>query len=277
MAKGMNNSRLLNNIMDGGWGQGFDNVYHNSGDPNSQNILVEGNIIFHAGVLAPYYKPAIQISQGYTTVRRNIIINPQSVAIEESLLYAGTNAYTLVYNNTFYNAGTCLFQSHNINQGGGNGNYAYSVLANNICYPLTGGNATDIYLSDSTQTNTHNDFLYVAGGIPYPNHAIITYDHDGRNALSGQPDCGSATNPNYSCQYPFPVSTADSLSAFPAGYNPPFSNNAPYSVDPLYVSPANFDFHLSSGSPLIGAGTVISDPQWSPPPGTWDIGAYGIP
>jgi hypothetical protein len=286
LIKGGYQNKWVDNIADGGWGQGFANVWDGTSDPQSGNNLLEGNVIFHAGYMPTYYKPAIQLSYGYNTVRRNIVMGSQ-VAVEESALEAGSDQNNLVYNNTFYtswpNGGSCWWQSHNNPVPP---SYGGSVFANNICYPLTAsGPEVTIYLSDQTQRITHNDYLYVSGatfsngilteGTPAPNQAIITYDQQNENAATQQADCGTG---NYSCQYPVTLLSADTKGALTSGnYNAPFSNNAAYSVVPTFVNPAAYDFHLTSGTPLIGGGLVISDPQFAVPAGTWDIGAYGIP
>jgi hypothetical protein len=47
-------------------------------------------------------------------------------------------------------------------------------------------------------------------------------------------------------------------------------------VVPQFVDEANLDFHLNSGSPLIGVGTSITDIGWGSSTGFTDIGAFGI-
>jgi uncharacterized protein (TIGR03437 family) len=47
-------------------------------------------------------------------------------------------------------------------------------------------------------------------------------------------------------------------------------------VPPQFVDEAHFDFHLNPGSPLIGAGTIVTDPQWGATGATTDVGAFGI-
>jgi hypothetical protein len=306
LAKGGYASGWLNNIMDGGWGQGWVNVYYASNYPLSGQNLIEGNINFHAGYMVSYYKPGFQFGQGHNTLRRNVVIGTQG-AVEETTEYAGDNKVNLVYNNTFYttwasggNFGWCFFQS-DYRTDYNPPTYGGSVFANNICYPLTSPGAGGFPgaqvltgMSDSTQTFTHNDFLYVSGptfsngiltaGTPAPNQAIITYDGEGYNAATQQTDCGF---PNGPCAYAVTVTSADTspLALMSGNYNPPFSNNGIYSAVPSFVNVAGYDFHLTGnggcGSDglhcLVGGGTVITDSQFPVSSATWDIGAYGVP
>ncbi len=61
-----------------------------------------------------------------------------------------------------------------------------------------------------------------------------------------------------------------------ANFAPPFDNNLALSTFglPSYVDPANMDFHLSPGSPLIHAGIAITDPNWPFTPATPNLGIY---
>jgi hypothetical protein len=245
---GCSYNRWLNNVMDGGWGQGWSVV---AGDNAvSEHNLVEGNFIYDVGQLVTFYKPSIQVSQGNTTVRRNVAVNGKSIALEESYLYGGTAANNLVYNNVFYDHPACFFQSAN----GGTSAYNNDIFANNICYKLS-KEATSIYLDNKTNQITHNDMLYVdANGRPRPDQAIITWNH----AAQG------------SYQYPQTLSYAEK------NYSPPFSHNKGLDVIPKFVDETNFDFHLTANSALIAAGTDVADEQWGSTDGTVDLGAFGI-
>ena len=245
---GCSYNRWLNNVMDGGWGQGWNVIYGDNAV--SEHNLVEGNFIYDVGQLVTFYKPSIQMSQGNNTVRRNVAVNGKSTALEESYLYGGTAANNLVYNNVFYDHPTCLFQSAN----GGTSAYNNDLFANNICYKLH-AKATDIYLNNTTNQISYNDILYVdANGRLRPNQAIIIWDH----AAQG------------SYQYPQTLSYAD------RNYSPPFSHNKGLDVIPKFVDEANFDFHLIANSSLIAAGTDVTDAQWGSTDGTVDLGAFGI-
>jgi len=245
---GCSYNRWLNNVMDGGWGQGWNVIYGDNAV--SEHNLVEGNFIYDVGQLVTFYKPSIQLSQGNNTVRRNIAVNGKSYALEESYLYGGTAANNLVYNNVFYDHAMCFFQSAN----GGPSAYNNDIFANNICYKLH-ARATNIYLNDTTNQIGYNDMLYVdANDRPRPNQAIIIWNH----AAQG------------SYQYPQTLSYAD------RNYSPPFSHNKGLDVNPKFVDETNFDFHLTVNGSLIAAGIDVADAQWGPTDGTVGLGAFGI-
>jgi hypothetical protein len=245
---GCSYNRWLNNVMDGGWGQGWNVVYGDNAV--SEHNLVEGNFIYDVGRLVTFYKPSIQLSQGNNTVRRNVAVNGKSTALEESYLYGGTAANNLVYNNVFFGHATCFFQSSN----GGISAYNNNIFVNNICYKLS-TQATNIYLDNKTNQISYNDMLYVdANGRPRPDQAIITWNH----AAQG------------SYQYSQTLSYADK------NYSPPFSHNKGLDVSPKFVDETNFDFHLIANSSLITAGTDVADAQWGSTDGTVNLGAFGI-
>ncbi|HMC62406.1 MAG TPA: hypothetical protein VKJ01_24635, partial [Candidatus Solibacter sp.] len=235
----------LNNVMDGGWGMGWEAVY------DSRHNLVEGSFIKDVGQLVTFYKPAIEVSEANNTVRRNVVVNAKSIALEVSALYGGSSvANTLVYNNTFYKPATCIFASHN----GGVAAYDHGVYSNNICYAFT-SHATDIYLGNKNSQISYNDILALdADGHPQPENRIIIWNHSAEGDF----------------QYPRTLVQAESL------YNPPFSHNKGLDVVPEFVDDASFDFHLAGGSPLAGAGTRIQDTEWGYPGGKVDLGAFGI-
>jgi hypothetical protein len=245
---GCSYNRWLNNVMDGGWGQGWNAVYGDNAV--SEHNLVEGNFIYDIGRLVSFFKPSIQLSQGNNTVRRNIVVNGKSSAVEESYLYGGTAANNLVYNNVFYNHDSCFFQSSN----GGITAYNNDVFVNNICDRLH-SLATNIYLDNTTNQISYNDLLYAdAAGKRQPTQPIIIWNHNAQGSY----------------QYPQPLSYAD------RNYSPPFSHNRGLDVNPEFVDEAHFDFHLMANSPLIGAGTEVMDAQWGSTDGTADLGAFGI-
>jgi hypothetical protein len=245
---GCSYNRWLNNVMDGGWGQGWNVIYGENAV--SEHNLVEGNFIYAVGQLVSFSKPSIQVSQGNNTVRRNVAVNGKSIALEESYLYGGTAANNLVYNNVFYDHAMCFFQSSN----GGTLAYNNDIFANNICYKMR-AEATDIYLDNKTNQINYNDMLYVdANGKPRSDQTIIIWNH----AAQG------------SYQYPQALSYADRV------YSPPFSHNKGLDVSPKFVNEANFDFHLLANSSLIAAGTNVADAEWGSTDGTVDLGAFGI-
>lgn len=243
--RGCSYNRWLNNIMDGGWGMAWEAI------DNSQFNLVEGSFIKDVGQLVSFYKPSIEVSHGHNTIRRNIAVNGKNVALEVSALNGGsTTAHSLIYNNIFYNVGSCYFQSHN----GGTAAYDNIIVANNICYKFPDA-ATDIYLGNTASQIVYNDFLSVdTNGKPQPNKEIIIWNHEAQSTY----------------QYPQTLAYADKT------YSPPFSHNKELATIPRFVDESELDFHLAVDSPLIGAGTEIVDRQWGSSRGLIDLGAFGI-
>src|SRR5207249_4673943 len=86
-------NRWLNNVMDGGWGQGWIGVY---GRGPADHNLVEGNIVKGVGQLSPVYKPAIQVSGANNTVRRNVVVSSKSWGLEVSSFDGGTAVRTRI-------------------------------------------------------------------------------------------------------------------------------------------------------------------------------------
>jgi hypothetical protein len=243
--RGCSNNRWLNNVMDGGWGMGWEAIQE------SKHNLVEGNFIKDVGQLVAFYKPAIEVSAADNTVRRNVVVNAKSNAIEVSALYGGDSVVNaLVYNNTIYKPGSCLFASHN----GGAPAYDHGVVSNNICYAFT-SHATDIYLGNTNSQISYNDILALdAEGHPQPEKRIVIWNHQAEGDF----------------QYPRTLAQADSL------YSPPFSHNKGLDVVPEFVDEAIFDFHLAAGSPLVAAGARIKDTAWGFPGVKVDLGAFGL-
>jgi hypothetical protein len=245
---GCSYNRWLNNVMDGGWGQGWNVIYGDNAV--SEHNLVEGNFIYDVGQLVTFYKPSIQLSQGNNTVRRNVAVNGKSAALEESYLYGGTAASNLVYNNVFYDHATCFFQSSN----GGASAYNNDIFSNNICYKMR-NQAMHFYTGNTTNQISYNNMLYVdADGRPRPDQPIIIWNHGAQGSY----------------QYPQTLSYAD------RNYSPPFSHNKGLDVIPRFVDETNFDFHLIANSSFIAAGTDVGDTQWGSTDGTADLGAFGI-
>lgn len=240
---GCRNNRWLNNVMDGGWGQGWIGV------AGATDNLVEGNLIKGVGQLAPVYKPAIEASGSNNTIRRNITVNTSSWALEVSA-FGGTASYNLIYNNVFYDSGGCYFQSSS----GGPMAYNHVLYANNICYGVR-ELAFRVYLGNLTNRNVNNDILSVtAAGKPLPERPAVIWFQLGGAAYESAKTIGIADR----------------------SYAPVFSRNRPLSVDPRFVDEASFDFHLSAGSPLLDAGIAIPGSMWGSTAGPVDLGAYGV-
>ncbi len=240
-------NRWLNNVMDGGWGQGWIGVY---GSGPADHNLVEGNFIKGVGQLTPAYKPAIQVSGAYNTVRRNVVVDTRRWALEVSSFEGGTASYNLIYNNVFYNSGGCYFQSSS------RGIRAYNnvVYANNVCYKIQDV-AFRIYLGNTTGRNTNNDILSVdAAGKLQPDRDFFVW-----NQLGG----GTYEN-------------GKSIAAAEQNYAPVFSRNKVLSVPPRFVDETNHDFHLAAGSRLLDAGIAITDAEWGSTAVPVDLGTYGI-
>ena len=238
---GCTGNRWLNNIMDGGWGHGWTNI------ANSGHNLVEGNVIKSVAQMLPYSKVGVQLSDSDTTIRRNVIIDSRSWAILNVSL-GDKAANNLVYNNTFYSPDGCYFQSST------RGVRAYfdDIFANNICYRVR-SLATEMYLGNTTNRIAANSILAVGvNGKPEPDKPIIVWNRDANG------------------EEPKPLAHADkSYGAF--------SRNKGLDVPPEFVDEARLDFHLSAGSPLIGAGIGIVDGEWGSTVGPIDLGAFGIP
>jgi hypothetical protein len=242
--EGCNYNRWLNNIMDGGWGMGWEAI------EKAERNLLEGSVIKDVGQLVGFYKPAIEVSAANNTVRRNVVIRSRQVAMEVSDLYNQGIHGVLVYNNTFYRPGSCYFQSRS----GGVAAYDGGVYSNNICYKIA-GNATDIY-QPNKNSEIANNSITVAGadGALKSDPPVIIWNHVAEGDF----------------QYPKTLHHADS------NYSPPFSHNKGLDVEAKFVAETRSDFHLVAGSPLIAAGKPIADQQWGGVTGKPDVGAFGI-
>ena len=233
----------VNNVMDGGWGQAWV-----AGWPGERN-LVEGNVVRAAGQLVPYFKPALQASQKNATIRRNVVIDSRSWALEVSSLGSGTASNDLIYNNTFYRPGGCYFQSASR----GWQSYYNNVLANNICYGIQ-DKATEIFVGNWTNRIVNNSLLGLdKAGKPQPDRPLIRWNL----SLGGA------------------YEEVKPLAAAEKTYRQQFSHNLERSVAPRFVDEAHFDFHLAADSALLGAGIGIADARWGSTAGAVDLGAYG--
>jgi len=235
-------NRWLNNVMDGGWGMGLEAIQGSTGN------LLEGSYIYHVGRGVPFYKPGVEISSAGNVVRRNVVVGSQSWSFEISALYGGDTVHGVsVYNNTGYQNAGWIFGSAN----GGLAAYDGVLVADNISFAE--GTATDIYQGNTTGQITFNSLATVDGaGAVDPAARVVIWNH----AAGGD------------FQYPKTVDFADT------NYAPPWSNNAPLVVDPLFVAVAANDYHLRAGSPMIGAGVLVVDSVWPSVSLSNDVGAF---
>ncbi|MEO8595742.1 MAG: tetratricopeptide repeat protein [Candidatus Solibacter sp.] len=236
-------NRWLNNVMDGGWGQGWIGV------EGAWDNLVEGNFIKGVGQIEPAYKPAIQVSGARNIVRRNVTAQTRSWALEVSA-FGGATSESQIYNNVFYDSGGCYFQSSQ----GGTSAYNHVTFANNICYRVR-DKAFQVYLGNQTNRNTNNTILSVnAAGKPLPDRPFVIWNQLGGGSFEADKS----------------IPTVDRT------YDPVFSRNRALLVLPRFVDEPNLDFHLATDSPLTDAGIAISNRRWGATEGAVDLGAYGL-
>lgn len=244
------NELWLNNVMDGGYGMMWEDVSYGQGN------LFEGNFGFYPGQLeAGIYKPGMEISGRDTTVRRNIIYKPKSYGLEISSLNNLDIPNFKAYNNIWYNSADSLcFWKNALNAGTTTG-----LVANNICTVTSGyfsansGTLAQSYVTDITDSITHNDFIYMNSGVPSPSTANNLWNQTSGGSCSGSP-----------CT----VSTLDSL------VSPPWSENASLAVNPKFGNTAFYDFHLLSSSTLIGVGAAVTDSTYGSFSAGGNLGAF---
>jgi hypothetical protein len=238
---GADHNRVLNSIFDGGWGIGVAFVATSG---TTTGNLVEGNVFFSQGQLVSYYKPAVQVSGDSSTVRRNLIINAKSAGVEISYISTDGGTADLIYNNVIYGAGNvCWWQST-----AAAGNFNGTRLSNNICIKSGTANSGHLiytYTAGDAETFSYNNFLYYSSGVPAPNQAIVDFGWTG---------------------------TWRTIAYADANFNQ-WSNNSGLNVDPQFVDDASYDFHLASGSPMLGAGVSVTDVTWGTT-GQTNLGAF---
>jgi parallel beta-helix repeat protein len=238
-------NQIKNNLYDGGYGMGIEIITTVAG-----YNLVEGNVIKNAGKNQTYYfKPGIEISSSYNTVRRNIIQDGGNTS-SQSLLAGGIElsqmggyvaaSNNLIYNNVIvHNAGYGIY---------GSGTAQNNIIANNIFYdngdPII-GNGPDqpsadisimLYGNYSGTVYKNNLILYRnwSTGLEDPNHGLINKDWE---------------------------STSRTLAYAHTYYSPYFQNNFG-SITPDFIDYANRELHLKSTSGLIDAGIPVKDNTW---------------
>ena len=160
---GCRNNRWLNNVMDGGWGQGWIGVFGEGGGSQSGGRQYDqgrgpAGAVFQAGDSGFGREQHGKTQRGAPE---------PDLGARSKLLRRRTASYNLIYNNVFYDPGGCYFQSSSR----GARAYYNDVYANNICYKMQ-DLATQIYLGNTTNRNIGNDFLSVdAAGKPQPERA----------------------------------------------------------------------------------------------------------
>lgn len=212
------------------------------GAPNSRYNLCEGNIIVNTGKNTQTdYKPGIQLSGSYCTVRRNIIydgwasstVGKGSAGIEVSDLHAVGGQGNLVHNNTVAHNGGAGFMIW-----GGREN----IIKNNVDYDNAIG-ATEAcnnmlhLLTDAAAGNDNviskNLILDVTvGGAEKPGAAIISRAYGNCVAVA-------YANANY-------PDIKDNYDNYP----------------PQFIDYVGRDFHLKSTSRIINLGDVVTDATW---------------
>src|SRR5262249_49746483 len=147
-----------------------------------------GNVVKGVGQLAPFYKPAIQVSGANNTVRRNVVVGSKSWALEVSSFTAGTASYNLIYNNLFYDSCGCYFQSSSRGSKG----YSNVIYANNICYKVQ-DIAFRVYLGNTTNRNTNNAILSVdRAGRPQSEREFVIWNQMGGGTYENAKSIGAA-------------------------------------------------------------------------------------
>jgi hypothetical protein len=232
---------LLNNLFDGGYGMAWE-THH-----QSNRCLFEGNIAKNAAKnQSGTYKPNVEISSDYHTIRRNFFLSGSSHAIELSALEGATAQGNLIYNNVIYgNTGSGIWYMQ------GSATQANNVWANNIIYNNTGnvsgsGAPSPTYVEirgTYNGTNIHHNCILHADN---PGAAIINFNLSGSNSTVSQ------ANSTYSTYFHHNITTA-----------------------PNFIDTT--DFALKSTSGLINAGAVVPDSTWGNIPFSGsapDIGAF---
>lgn len=237
---GVDYSRWLNNLFDGGYGLAWECV-SDSGAASTYNLF-EGNIIRDTATASGYsaYKPGIELSGNYNTVRRNIVydgkstgsLGKNSTGIELSNLGGFESRNNLVYNNTF---------AHNGNAGFTLWGATDNVIKNNINYNNGIGvteSCRDLHILTDTAAGNGNQISknlilnVTSAGVEDPGRMIISRAYG---------NCVTVSFGN-------------------ANYTDIRGNYDNYSPD--FINYSGRDFHLKSTSALIDIGDVVTDPTW---------------
>jgi hypothetical protein len=256
------NNETLNNIADGGWGNAWEEVDQcyqcGATTPPVNHDLEEGNIAAYTwanhGMQTDFKEPFTD-EGNYDTIRRNIAFLGVSNGLETNNFEQST-VHGLFYNNIIYRQGEMCWWFGTPAAGQVYTGHTYS---NNICTKNYPGGSYGLGLVSGTLiafepsayetdiTISYNDLLFYTGGItPAPTTAIITVNAGATYITAAYAE---------------------------ANNNPPFAHNSALSVDPQYLSESGLDFHLLTGSPMIGAATSVTDTTWGTISNT-NLGAF---
>jgi hypothetical protein len=269
-------SKYLGNVGDGGWGTGV--VGGNGTD--SGFMLIEGNTFYYPGYFETTeggsFKPCIQLSGSGNTVRRNVSYGCQKRQQEISAENSGTAHDNHVYANVYQGDGGAwsivpLFVSAN----GGASAYDGLIVTDNIWQNWSCDTFHQVFATE----------IYEAVG-PFRSNSWLVAGGNNTTCNSGRIIGWNTNHSTAGYQYTIGELEAnlrdDSLGAnsrpmIPgsAGY---WYGSAGLQVDAQYVDAAHMDFHLSSGSPLRGAGVHVTDTNYANPStaAAPDLGAYGL-
>lgn len=236
-------------------------------------VLLKGNTkraeVYHCTFIGPGYDEYY----GAALIFGGIMMDSQAAGFECEDSTAHDN---LFYDLTgpaiaFWEANNCAAYNNTFVRTGTNSTAMVEVLGN-LHHFYTGAQVGDPALHDDSQNITLQNNIF--------------YDGDASNTLLYiAPECDNNIVTDYNIWWPAEGSANRFHSGYTdytwAGYQTATSQGANSLIaDPLFVDAANDDYHLTSGSPPIDAGTdpgtswTDLDLNMRPAGATWDIGAY---
>lgn len=227
-------NKWCNNLHDNHWGSGFHAM---NGSGSMDHNLFEGFVV--SGVRSEgtvsVYKPGIEMDGSYNTIRRGVIMN--GAQSDSHGIEINSNSGSAFNNNLFYN--NVIY----FNQGEGvdfmQTNITSNAFVNNIIYwnGIQQGGTTELYCHNvPTDMNVRNNLIL---------------------SKKGSTDSPSSMTINFADSSTYTTAQANSRA-------PGFSGNIASS--PGFINATGGDFHPTSTSPMIAAGTTITDPVWGAPP-----------